>query len=85
MRRGHHLGPCVLQPAQRRQGRRDAEVVGHGGLAPHADVQGDVEVDPHQHPLAFEVGKVPEQRDAAQRVHAAQRPTTATRSTRRFE
>ena len=85
MRRRHHLRPLVLQPAQGRQGRRDAEVVGHGGLAPHADVQGDVEVDPHQHPLARRGRAGPRAAEYRERVHRAQPPTTVTRSTRRFE
>ena len=69
VRARHHVGTLVEQPAQRRQGGGDPEVVGHRGLAPHADVQRDVEVDPHQHALPVEVGEVLEERDAAQRVH----------------
>ena len=85
MRAGHHLGPLVLEPAQRRQRGRDPEVVGHRGPAPHADVEGDVEVDPHQHPLPVERGEIPQERDAAEGVHEGQPPTSTARSTRRLE
>ena len=45
VRRGRHLGPPLEQPQQRREPGGDAEVVGHGGPAGHADVERDVEVD----------------------------------------
>jgi len=69
VRAGHHLGTAVLQPAQRGQRGRDPEVVGHRGPAVDPDVEGHVEVDPHQHASAVELRKIREQRQPAQWVH----------------
>ena len=64
VRRRRDLGALVEKAAQRRQRGVDAEVVGHGGLAPHADVERDVEVDPHEHPPALQGRQVAQERDA---------------------
>ena len=85
MRAGHHLGALVQQPAQRRQRGGDAEVVGHRGPAVDADVERDVEVDPHQHASPFEVGEVLKERQAVQWVHRISSPTSRVRSTSRLE
>ncbi len=79
VRARHHLRTVVLELLERRQRRRDAEVVGHRGLAAHPDVQWDVEVDPDEHALPVDVGEVPEERDAAERVHVVVSPRPARR------
>ena len=52
---GRDRGPLLLQPAQRRQGGPDAQVVGYlrdGG--PTAAGERHIEVDPHQHGAALQ-------------------------------
>ena len=74
VRARHHVGALVEQAAQRGQGGGDPEVVGHRGLAPHADVQRDVEVDPDQHALAVELGEILQEWEPAQLAHRLSHP-----------
>ena len=85
MRGRHHLCALVEQVLEGGNGGRDAEIVGHGGPSPDADVQGHVEVHPDQHALPVDIGEILEERESAQGVHDDQRATRTLKSTSRFE